>query len=191
MITDEILANQISIGLQGETIEYLNKLPDAVKLYILDLAFKYYSRRMNIDFKFQTSSFTPVTVQAEPNEFLGNNRTSQDLGKNDRYPGLQTQFDGFNANDPSVSPLGRLAQGSQLGRELYDYNDYTQAESATQQLYGTSINYEHVLPQTQAEPLIGPDAMPYPNYFDGRPDNFEFSASDGFTAGIPADPSEY
>jgi hypothetical protein len=191
MITDEILANQISIGLQGETIEYLNALPDAIKLYILDLAYKYYSRRMNIDFKFQNTTFTPVTTQAEPNEFLGNNRTSQDLGKNDRLPGLEREFDGFNPNNPAISPLGRIAQGTQLERELYDYNNYTQAESATQQLYGTSINYENEIPQQQDYPPVGPDTMPYPSFFDGRPDNFEFSGYQGFYSTPGVDPAEY
>ncbi len=189
MITDEILANQISIGLEGETIEYLNKLPDSVKLYILDMAYKYYARRMNVDFQFQTTTFTPTTQRAEPNEFLGNNRTSQDLGKNDRLPHLQRDFDGFDPNNPAISPLGRLAQSSQLARDLYDMNQYTQAESATEQLYGTSINYENQIPQTSPG-LVGPDAMPYPSYFMGRPDNFEFSGED-FESSPPADPAEY
>lgn len=190
MITDEILANQISIGLEGETIEYLSKLPDGVKLYILDLAYKYYCRRFNINFNFQTTTFTALTVQAEPNEFLGNNRTSQDLGKNDRLPHLERDFDGFDPNNPAVSPLGRIAESSQLARELYDYNQYTQAESATQQLYGTSINYEKEIPQTNNNGLVGPDAMPYPSYFMGRPDNFEFSG-ENFESSPPADPAEY
>lgn len=183
MVTNEILANEISVALSGEALEMLHTLPDPVKMYVLKLAWAYYARRFNIEEHFNDTAFNPLATQPRTAQLLSEYKTSQDLGNNNRLPHLERDF-----NNPHISVLGEVAQGSHLQREVYDLNDYTQAESATQQLYGTSISYNHITPQHTG--MAGPKAMPYQSMFAGRPQNFEFSAGE-FNMGMPADPAEY
>lgn len=164
MITDEIMANQISVALSGELMEQIHKLPDVVKIYIFDLAFKYYARRFNIEYQFENTTFQPISSNPARNPetaLLQEYKTSEDLRNNDSLPLLQREF-----------------------------TDANYAIPATQQLYGTSINYENEINQNPA-PMPGPTPMPYASLYDGRPDNFEFSSADGFNAGEAADPAEY
>jgi len=164
MITDEIMANQMSVALTGELLKELYTLPDPVKLYIIDLAYKYYCRRFNIEYQFENTSFQPLSTNPARNPetaLLQEYRTSEDLRNNESLPLLQREF-----------------------------TDANFARPATEQLYGTSINYEKQLPINNAV-MEGPTGMPYPTLYDGRPDNFEFSGADGFESGEAADPAEY
>ncbi len=186
MVTLEILANQISVALSGEALEMLNKLPESVQIYVMKMAWKYYCRRYNIEQNFNNSEFRPMSNPPVPNPLLERYKTSQDLGNNDRLPGLERDFDSIDLASNIETPV--VSEGSQTARNVFDWNWDQSNQSATTQLYGTSISYNKELPQNYN--LNGPTPMPYPITYAGQPQQFNFSGED-FTSGEGADPAEY
>ncbi len=169
MVTNEILANQISVALAGEALEMLAKSPPPVQLYIIKLSWAYYCRRNNLINQFDQNTFSSLTDKPVPDIWLGQNRPSPDLGNNDRLPNLQREF-----------------ENPQLKREQIDWKYEV---PATIERYGDQINFNHI--NTNQNTNLGPNlARPYTSIFTGESDEFNFTDED-FTAGSPADSAEY
>ncbi len=166
MVTNEMLANELSASMSGESIEMLHNLPDPVKLYVMKLAWQYYSRRFNMEYQFENSGYSRFSDQPIPNVFLGSADPDlnpiQDLGNNNRLPHLE--------------------------REIQDFNEEV---PATTQIYGTAIDYQRL--PNQGNTNLGNSALGqvYPTIYAGQSDVSEFSSDDGFYGSGSPDSAEY